>query len=269
MRLCVDGPVLDAAELRGRRRDRLLRHRLAHPVRQRLGHVRRARGAARLRRRALEAFPFAAFVSKTITLEPRQGNPPPRLWELPGRAWSTRSGCRTRGCAASWPRTCPRLAELPVPLIVNVMGSSPEEFARLVDAFASATRSPRSSSTSRARTSRPALLMGADPGETAAAARTRAAADRQAADREADAELRLAGRRGGRGRAARRRRGVARQHAARDGDRPARPGRPWLGGGTGGPVGARRPRGGARAGARGARARRAPDRRHGRRGVGA
>ena len=29
-------------------------------------------------------FPFAAFVSKTITLEPRAGNPPPRLWETPG-----------------------------------------------------------------------------------------------------------------------------------------------------------------------------------------
>ena len=32
----------------------------------------------------LERFPFAAFVSKTVTLEPRQGNPPPRLWELAG-----------------------------------------------------------------------------------------------------------------------------------------------------------------------------------------
>ena len=32
----------------------------------------------------LERFPFAAFVSKTVTLEPRQGNPPPRLWEAAG-----------------------------------------------------------------------------------------------------------------------------------------------------------------------------------------
>ena len=32
----------------------------------------------------LERFPFAAFVSKTVTLAPRQGNPPPRLWEQPG-----------------------------------------------------------------------------------------------------------------------------------------------------------------------------------------
>ena len=31
-----------------------------------------------------EEFPFSAFVSKTITPEPRGGNPPPRLWETPG-----------------------------------------------------------------------------------------------------------------------------------------------------------------------------------------
>ena len=31
----------------------------------------------------LERFPFHAFVSKTITIEPREGNPPPRLWETP------------------------------------------------------------------------------------------------------------------------------------------------------------------------------------------
>ncbi|MEA2270419.1 MAG: dihydroorotate dehydrogenase catalytic subunit, partial [Solirubrobacteraceae bacterium] len=31
----------------------------------------------------LEHFPFHAFVSKTITIEPREGNPPPRLWETP------------------------------------------------------------------------------------------------------------------------------------------------------------------------------------------
>ena len=29
-------------------------------------------------------FPFAAYVSKTITLQPRDGNPAPRLWEAPG-----------------------------------------------------------------------------------------------------------------------------------------------------------------------------------------
>ncbi len=31
----------------------------------------------------LERFPFAAFVSKTITPEPRVGNDPQRIWETP------------------------------------------------------------------------------------------------------------------------------------------------------------------------------------------
>ena len=31
----------------------------------------------------MDRFPFAAFVTKTVTLAPRQGNPPPRLYELP------------------------------------------------------------------------------------------------------------------------------------------------------------------------------------------
>ena len=30
-----------------------------------------------------ERFPFSMFVSKTITPEPRAGNPPPRLYETP------------------------------------------------------------------------------------------------------------------------------------------------------------------------------------------
>ena len=59
--------------------------RLAHPVINGSGTfdalaAREAFGAA------LEAeFPFAAYVSKTITLEPRAGNPPPRLWEAAER----------------------------------------------------------------------------------------------------------------------------------------------------------------------------------------
>ena len=31
----------------------------------------------------LEEFPFSAFVSKTITPEPRAGNAPQRIWETP------------------------------------------------------------------------------------------------------------------------------------------------------------------------------------------
>ena len=56
-----------------------------------------------------------------------------------------------------------------MPLIVNVMGFSRDEVAELVERVRRARRGrPRSSSTSPARTSRPGLVMGADPGELAA-----------------------------------------------------------------------------------------------------
>src|SRR5262249_51462658 len=57
--------------------------RLAHPIVNGSGTfdaiaARRAFGDA-----LIERFPFSAFVSKTITVEPRDGNPPPRLYETP------------------------------------------------------------------------------------------------------------------------------------------------------------------------------------------
>src|SRR3712207_8733897 len=48
----------------------------------------------------LEDFPFAAFVSKTVTLAPRQGNPPPRLWEL-GAGMINSIGLPNKGLARS------------------------------------------------------------------------------------------------------------------------------------------------------------------------
>jgi dihydroorotate dehydrogenase (NAD+) catalytic subunit len=83
----------------------------------------------------LERFPFAAFVSKTVTVEPRQGNPPPRLWELAGGLINS-IGLPNKGLEGFLAHDLPELERLPVPLIVNVMGSTPEEFARLITAFA-------------------------------------------------------------------------------------------------------------------------------------
>ena len=83
----------------------------------------------------LERFPFAAFVSKTVTLEPRQGNPPPRLWELAGGLINS-IGLPNKGLHGTSSDDLPELATLPVPLIVNVMGFSRDEVAELVDAFA-------------------------------------------------------------------------------------------------------------------------------------
>ncbi len=56
--------------------------RLVHPIVNASGTFDLLAAAAAFGEDALRAgFPFAAFVSKTITVHPRAGNPPPRLWE--------------------------------------------------------------------------------------------------------------------------------------------------------------------------------------------
>jgi dihydroorotate dehydrogenase (NAD+) catalytic subunit len=106
---------------------------LAHPVINGSGTfdaiaARRAFGTA-----LGERFPFAAFVSKTITLQPRAGNPPPRLWEAQAGLINS-IGLPNKGLARYLAEDLPELARLPVPLIVNVMGSTAEELVELVAA---------------------------------------------------------------------------------------------------------------------------------------
>lgn len=79
----------------------------------------------------LEAFPFSAFVSKTITPEPRAGNEPQRIWETPAGMINS-IGLPNKGLDGFLAEDLPQLAELPAPLIVSVMGTSREEFSRLV-----------------------------------------------------------------------------------------------------------------------------------------
>jgi dihydroorotate dehydrogenase (NAD+) catalytic subunit len=107
---------------------------LAHPVINGSGTfdaiaARRAFGDALERE-----FPFAAFVSKTITLRPREGNPPPRLWEAPAGLINS-IGLPNRGLEGYLAEDLPQLARwLPAPLITNVMGSTAEEISELVRA---------------------------------------------------------------------------------------------------------------------------------------
>ena len=81
----------------------------------------------------LERFPFSAFVSKTITREPRAGNPPPRLWETPAGLINS-IGLPNKGLYGYLEHDLPELARLPVPLITNVMGSTAAEVIELVEA---------------------------------------------------------------------------------------------------------------------------------------
>jgi dihydroorotate dehydrogenase (NAD+) catalytic subunit len=124
--------------------------RLAHPVINGSGTfdaiaARRAFGAG-----LLDAFPFAAYVSKTITLRPRAGNPPPRLWEAAGGLINS-IGLPNKGLEGYLREDLPELAEIcaaagraagsgsgsptggGVPLITNVMGSTAEELCELVE----------------------------------------------------------------------------------------------------------------------------------------
>jgi len=123
---------------------------LAHPIVNGSGTfdaiaARRAFGVALVR-----GFPFSAYVSKTITLEPRAGNPPPRLWEASGGLINS-IGLPNKGLQGYLAEDLPALAKLlaeagaaadsdadagarGVPLITNVMGASAAELAELVEA---------------------------------------------------------------------------------------------------------------------------------------
>jgi dihydroorotate dehydrogenase (NAD+) catalytic subunit len=108
---------------------------LAHPVLNGSGTF-DAIAALRSFGDALRAtFPFSAFVSKTITVDPRGGNPPPRLWEAPAGLINS-IGLPNKGLAGFLAQDLPELATLPVPLIVSVAGFSYDQFAQLVEGVA-------------------------------------------------------------------------------------------------------------------------------------
>jgi dihydroorotate dehydrogenase (NAD+) catalytic subunit len=126
----------------------------------------------------VERFPFDAFVSKTITAEPRQGNPPPRLWETPAGLINS-IGLPNRGLEGFLESDLPRLAELPVPLIVSVMGFSRDELASLVAAVGERDEVAMLELNVSCPNVETGLVMGADPVETARAVeRVRSETDR-------------------------------------------------------------------------------------------
>jgi dihydroorotate dehydrogenase (NAD+) catalytic subunit len=140
---------------------------LAHPIINASGTfdaiaARRAFGDALLRR-----FPFAAFVSKTVTVEPRQGNPPPRLYELPGGMLNS-IGLPNKGLEGYLAHDLPELAQLPVPLIVNVMGFTREQVATLVEAFGDRDEVAGLELNVSCPNVETGMIMGADPHETGA-----------------------------------------------------------------------------------------------------
>jgi dihydroorotate dehydrogenase (NAD+) catalytic subunit len=114
----------------------------------------------------LDDFPFSAFVSKTITLAPRAGNPPPRLWEAPAGMINS-IGLPNRGLDGYLEHDLPLLAQLPVPLITNVMGSTEDEVARLVEAVGARAEIAAIELNVSCPNVKTGLDIGADPGSLA------------------------------------------------------------------------------------------------------
>ena len=112
----------------------------------------------------IENFPFAAYVSKTVTVAPRQGNPPPRLWEL-GAGIINSIGLPNNGIERYLAEDLPALAALPVPLIVNVMGFTRDQVAELVSIVAAREEVAAVELNVSCPNVETGLLIGADPRE--------------------------------------------------------------------------------------------------------
>ena len=81
-----------------------------------------------------EDFPFAAYVSKTITLQPRAGNPPPRVAETAAGMLNS-IGLENVGIAKFRSEKLPKLRSLRATIVASVGGETPRELERLVGAL--------------------------------------------------------------------------------------------------------------------------------------
>jgi dihydroorotate dehydrogenase (NAD+) catalytic subunit len=113
----------------------------------------------------LEDFPFSCFVSKTITPEPRAGNPPPRLWETPSGMINS-IGLPNKGLEGFLESDLPQLADLPVPLMVSVMATDTTGFERLVDGVSARDEVAAVELNVSCPNVKSGLIVGEEPAET-------------------------------------------------------------------------------------------------------
>ncbi len=192
MRLCIDGPVTSAGGVvvggprgaedaehsstvgvstttgpAGARSVDLCGIELVHPVLNASGTYDAIAARRTFGDRLLEEFPFSAFVSKTITLEPRAGNAPRRIWETPAGMINS-IGLPNKGLDGFLAEDLPQLAELPVPLIVSVMATSREQFGKLVGAVGERAEVAAIELNVSCPNVHSGLIVGEQPSETAA-----------------------------------------------------------------------------------------------------
>lgn len=73
---------------------------------------------------------LGALVTKTLTLRPRSGNPPPRLWETPCGLLNS-IGLENPGLDAFLAETLPKVLAHGVPVVVSLYGETPEEVGEM------------------------------------------------------------------------------------------------------------------------------------------
>ena len=73
---------------------------------------------------------LGAHVLKTVTPQPRQGNPPPRLWETPAGMLNS-IGIPNDGIDAFLAQTLPHYARYKTPLVVSISAETAAKFAAL------------------------------------------------------------------------------------------------------------------------------------------
>ena len=114
-----------------------------------------------------ERLPFSAYVSKTITPEPRAGNPPPRLYETPAGMINS-IGLPNKGLEGFLSEDLPELARLPVPLCVSVMAPSRPGFAALIERVGARDEVAAIEVNVSCPNVKSGLIVGEQPGETLA-----------------------------------------------------------------------------------------------------
>jgi Dihydroorotate dehydrogenase len=116
----------------------------------------------------LERFPFHAFVSKTVTLEPRAGESAAPAVGGAGRP-AQLDRTPNKGLEGFLRHDLPLLAELPAPLVVSVMGFHRGELERLVGAVGARPEVALIELNFSCPNVETGLEMGAEPAEAARA----------------------------------------------------------------------------------------------------
>jgi dihydroorotate dehydrogenase (NAD+) catalytic subunit len=83
---------------------------------------------------------LGAIVNKTIFLDPRVGNPPPRIWETPCGMLNS-IGIPSEGVERFVETLLPKMQGIGIPVVVSIAGNTVEEFcevAKIIDQTAAA-----------------------------------------------------------------------------------------------------------------------------------